>query len=784
MVEDSVEQQESREAAAVTVFVSDPTAEAERVSEALRAASFVVIDVPLSMLVARVAVQRPDVIIIDGDAEGALEAIARMREVSGCESIDVIFTGKSGGLPHVHEAIGGEQQEPMTAAEEAFAFEGSGFFPRPVDPVAVVKKVRALARGVNASSSPPPAAERKQSPAPPRTSSVPPQSVRPEMSIKRLSQPPPPPIEQASAPRPPLSDEIESMLSQAERRVAALPVQEAPLLSPEEEIDAVLSAEILSSLDAPLDDDDDDEESVVEGSSPRATTSGGRGATSGGRSETTGARREALTNDGSQLAPKTSGDVASPTTGLDKTGGASRSAFTSEGQRPQSTAGDSRPAQSAPATGPESPSHMPPFQSRPISSIPPPAYPAPPSVLSSTLGSELLMQRGGMLVAAKDAPPAFQPTEGAQWPPPAEPPRSVAQPPSASPASPSMIIGPGDAPRLIGHVIASRATGVVTLESEIGMRRIVLREGDVVTAASAVDGESLLAFLGARGDLPKERVAQLVGRLPPNGRHAGAALVAQGVLGQDQLWPVLRSHAEWIIAHSLLVERGTAHVEQEAPGRLRNEPSVFGGSTGAEVFVDVVRRAIDAPTAARALGGSSSRVADGQNIGLLAECALAENERDFVVASRGQSIAQVASAHPSVDVAPLFYALALLGVVEIVRAAAPREASVPPSPEGAALDDEAIRERVRARLELVDEGDYFALLGVPSNATSYEVRRAYLDLRRAFDEHRMLTPSLADLADDVRKIASVLDEAYEILGDSARRERYRRAIEDVPRAGE
>jgi hypothetical protein len=33
----------------------------------------------------------------------------------------------------------------------------------------------------------------------------------------------------------------------------------------------------------------------------------------------------------------------------------------------------------------------------------------------------------------------------------------------------------------------------------------------------------------------------------------------------------------------------------------------------------------------------------------------------------------------------------------------------------------------------------------------------------------------------VRKIASVLDEAYEILRDEGRRERYRRAIDAVPR---
>jgi len=60
------------------------------------------------------------------------------------------------------------------------------------------------------------------------------------------------------------------------------------------------------------------------------------------------------------------------------------------------------------------------------------------------------------------------------------------------------------------------------------------------------------------------------------------------------------------------------------------------------------------------------------------------------------------------------------------------------------------------------------------------VRRAFVELRRAFEPTRILTPRLADLAGDVRKIVVVLEEAYEILRDVARRERYRRAIEARP----
>ena len=56
------------------------------------------------------------------------------------------------------------------------------------------------------------------------------------------------------------------------------------------------------------------------------------------------------------------------------------------------------------------------------------------------------------------------------------------------------------------------------------------------------------------------------------------------------------------------------------------------------------------------------------------------------------------------------------------------------------------------------------------------MRRAFLELRRAFEPTRILTPELADLRGEIETITFVLDEAYEILRDSARRERYRRAI--------
>jgi hypothetical protein len=314
------------------------------------------------------------------------------------------------------------------------------------------------------------------------------------------------------------------------------------------------------------------------------------------------------------------------------------------------------------------------------------------------------------------------------------------------------------------------------------VRRAVLREGDLVTAASGVDSESLLAFLGARGDLPREQILQMEGKLPAFGRHAGAALVAHGHLRQDQLWPVLRAHAEWILGRAILIRSGTAHIEAEPPGRLRNEPSVFGGSTGAEVMVEVVRRVIAPEEATQRLGGTSGRLGEGTNAALFSECALDGSERELLARMTGATLDELARTPRGPDLVSVVYALSLLGVVDVIRGVGPLRGD--PAMDDAeidALDEDAIRARVRARLEIVDEGDYFAVLGVTHDATGYEVKRAFLELRRAFEPTRILTPRIQDLNAEVRKITGVLEEAYEILRDASRRERYRRAIFAAPK---
>ncbi len=572
-----------------------------------------------------------------------------------------------------------------------------------------------------------------------------------------------------------MSPELESILARAEQKVGALSSSgsnRAPnsvRMTPDEEVDAVLPADVLAALDEPLDIEDEDAEEREPGTGTgRGTSTGGSGARTGFGATGSGP--------GTNVGTGAVDLVVSGGTSADR---AAAGPTTAPPRRP-----DSRSQQDAqktppamPTRPPEPPSWPPPaassaaltsVEAKPASSLEREPSPASRTFLGDSRPSPL--------------PPAPTPTAG--MPLPVEVPRSPSRPaPRAAPlVEIPAVLGPSDAPMAIARLVRARFTGALAFENEEGIRRIVLRDGDFVTASSGVATEALIHFLAERGVLSPEVVRGLGHKLPPFGRHAGAALIAHGHLRQDELWPVLRSHAEWIVGRVVALTSGGASMEREIPPRLLAEPAVFGGATGAEVFVEIVRRVITPEDALARLGGPRARLVDGPSASLLGECALAVRESELLTRAKSSDVGVVLESVSERDFAAVLYALSSLGVVETLRpdGAVPRALEPQPVVYDA-LDEHALRARILARKALVDEGDYFAVLGLSRAATNYDVQRAYTELKSEFEPGRVLTASTADLRDDVDLIREILDEAYEILGDQLRRDRYRRALEAAPR---
>jgi DnaJ-like protein/uncharacterized protein DUF4388 len=598
-----------------------------------------------------------------------------------------------------------------------------------------------------------------------------------------------------------VSPELETLLAEAERRVQAqIALRNEPLRStPPNGANARLSDDMWDALAEPLDEDVDNapqELSMVEPAPASAVPPSASSALAPERSltplgdstipphlwenpleEATGSHTpgaESEQTNGSLSPVTAAGNSAAPPT-LAPGPERPRRGNNAPAPRPDIEPAESQtpepPSTTPPGAKTRSAETLPPRWAPPralsAKSVRPPASHEYPSEASSGDASE---------ASSQDASPAAIGGKAAQ------------ASSDESTASPHRLELPGalvrGAPALvIGRAVRQRFTGCLAFEVDQGLRRVVFKDGDVVIAASAVHGESLVSFLTQRGDVAADTAAQIEHRIPVFGRHAGAALIARGLLEQGELWPVLRSHAEWVLCQLLLIERGGVQTEYPVPERLATEPAVFGGATGAEVLVEAIQRAVPPAQASAYLGSDSATISKSGAIGLLSECALSPRLAELV--KRAESVALSELFAEAVDEPMLPCVLHALCVLDVIKISEPprRPAVRPPRLQKAPpdrLDDEALRAKVQARKALVDEGDYFALLGVPRQATGYDIRRSYLELRRQFEPGQVLRPNTLDLENDVATIVEVLDEAYEILRDQQRRERYRRAIESTP----
>ena len=804
------------------IFVSDASAEAERLTTVLRTRGYPVVDVPLAILVSRVSVQRPSLILCDADAAHALDTIQRVREVPGGNRIDVVFLGD--GARAGADPAGALQQQ------------ASGTFTRPVDEVLLLRKVEALigapsGRGEfvtrmtpanrapvlvaatrrpyryeaskneilpDAPSSPGASSPTGSSSPFNELSSSPRAATDPGLGSAPMHELPPDSRPRSSVPaaagagsiiprghelpQAKLSPALESLLATAERRVLSVRNSSAPpsdRMSPEAELEAILPADVLDALDEPLeyDDDDDDADSSV-------GTNNGSDADAGTRtgSRTTGPGSVSGVGGPAADAPASNAARETVAPASDLPGSDSPESQSSRATEPPVTP-PQHPPRGMQSETPQRASFEPDSSAVPSRAMNTlagnstghgPISDLPPSVRSPTEPFQ----------AISTTPPGPRHTlpddEVESLPEPTRDPQRAA-PELEIPAS----LGAGDAVRAFARVVRARYSGALAFEDPAGIRRVLFRDGDFVTAASGAEGESLVEFLNQRGDLTDDVAARIARKLPPFGRHAGAALIAQGHLRQDDLWPVLRAHAEWLVARIALLTRGAVSLEAEAPARLQAEPAVFGGATGAEVLVEIVRRAVSPEEALTRLGGAQTLLLKGSNEALLGECAIADAEAAVVRSIGEESVSDVIRRVGHKDFAAVLYVLVELNVLAVSsgerRTSRGRGRPEPREPAQLdRLDHAALRARILARKGLSEEGDYFALLGVPRSATSYDIRRAYAQLKEEFDPRRVLTVETADLRDDVDLILEVLAEAYEILEDDLRRDRYRRALDASP----
>ena len=338
-----------------------------------------------------------------------------------------------------------------------------------------------------------------------------------------------------------------------------------------------------------------------------------------------------------------------------------------------------------------------------------------------------------------------------------------------------------DVATLLGRLLLTRFTGRVSFRRGTAEKTAHFDEGRPVFATSTLPHDRMGDLLYREGKITREQQARARDLVVESGRRMGEILVEIGFLKPRELLPAVRRHIEDIVYSLFAWDAGSFEVTAgDASGeriRLTRHP--------AAIVLEGVRRKYGPERLEAGLGSVGAVVSVRSQRQLQAIAAVADLsplERMVIQKLDGErTLAEVADA-AEVDhlgVLQLAFALVALGVAEV---AVPGTAtSLRPARSQALVGETDLaidRQRVLAKQALVREADYFTLLGVRRDASSFEIRRAYEAARRDYAPTGFPPELQNELAASLGEINRLIDEAYQVLRDDRVRRSYQANLLD------
>lgn len=346
---------------------------------------------------------------------------------------------------------------------------------------------------------------------------------------------------------------------------------------------------------------------------------------------------------------------------------------------------------------------------------------------------------------------------------------------------PGLTLGSFDVPSLILRCHRNGLTGRLLFRIERTELVLYFDEGRPVFAGSNQPSDRMGKMLCREGKITPAQLQAAEVQVGKSGRRMGETLVDLGFLKRRELLPAVRRHLEDLCFAMFGLREATYAIIADPVAvveRIRLARAV------ATLVVEGIRRKYDAATLAR-LGYDARTAAElldrEKTAALLASLDAAPAERAAVADCDGvRDVVTLAALHsvPASGLLALLYGLSVLGLCVLRGGHGAIDEEIEEGSVLVGAGDLAIdRARVLARAQLVAEADYFALLGVRRDATSFEIQRAFDTVRRDFAAEAFAPELRRELADELRQIAEVIDEALWVLGDDTMRGTYLAHIE-------
>jgi len=328
-------------------------------------------------------------------------------------------------------------------------------------------------------------------------------------------------------------------------------------------------------------------------------------------------------------------------------------------------------------------------------------------------------------------------------------------------------LGPGGALRLLWRVAALGLDAICELSLEDGTSvRMTFLAGEL----RAFDGPVALRVLDGlrRRGRATERPAD----------EAGAEVALQkrvdaGRLGRFERDRLLREARERLLVEVVQADRATfalRRLDDTQPGRVLSRARMLRRPLRA-ALVEVAREALDAARVGELLGPERPGLALGpERESALIAAELTSELVELLVRLDGHRLDDFLAAAPTEPgLAGLLYALVAGDALVLTD---PPDELVPG-------EREAVEELIRSAAARAADADYFSILGVEPEAGGGAIERAHQARRSELTAVPLVALGLDALEVAREEAVEALDEAYSVLRDAERRRAYARAL--VPR---
>ncbi len=326
-------------------------------------------------------------------------------------------------------------------------------------------------------------------------------------------------------------------------------------------------------------------------------------------------------------------------------------------------------------------------------------------------------------------------------------------------------------------------TGILRVESGDIVKRVYIKNGDMIFSASNQDEDRLGDLLLREGRITQEQFDHSVRELKRTKQRQGAVLVRLGYLKPHELVTVVSHHAEEIILSLFGLESGS-FVFEETP--LPTEEVITLKLSAANLIYYGVKRINNLQLIEGELPSADDILSFSPDpLDLFQDIRLDESGKMITSCVNGKtSIKEIISITQLDEAEALKTICALLSVrmIEIKR----KEEPAVEMPEE--IIEEIVRERTEAEInpqlrDMIEdmhsrhEGlGYYGILGVKEYATTAEIKSAYYKAAKKFhpDMHFHLKDD--SLKDKLSDIFSYVYAAYATLSNPQKRKDYDKLI--------